>query len=250
MMLRGCPSPRTFSVLLALAGMCAGCERIHTRHVELAFAERANASAPDAGSLSGFTCSTNGLGDAGGVPLVRRAVRPLGAGEGSLGLSLAVQAFALDDNPGCRDTKLYNYCGLGQGGCSLLPDSTFCVELEGEPLPASTVSRSARLHAALAALLTAPEAEGGLSGALYGGAPRDQWVLLRAVGTTEPCSEVLPSGHVFDPARLIGCAFTCPVVLSSWSGKLWLDSSAGGRCEAQVAACAGETFSPIALDVE
>ncbi|MFM2415604.1 MAG: hypothetical protein RL385_327 [Pseudomonadota bacterium] len=228
--------------VLGLAGACSA--GTHVREVELAFAERTNTSAPDAGSLAGFTCLQTEVTDAGATEtLVHRALTPFRGGMRSLALSMVVQAFALDDNPGCRDTALANYCGPGDTRCRLLPDSTFCVALESEPLPLTTTGRTARLHAALSALATAPDA--GLSGALFTDEPPAGWVLLRAVGTTETCERVADERHAFDRAQLVGCAFTCPVVLSSWSGKLWFDSAAAGRCEAQVQACAGTGFSPV-----
>jgi hypothetical protein len=238
---------RGLLVCTLLAGACDGSTRV--REVELAFAERTNTSAPDAGSLAGFTCLQTEVIDAGAAEtLVHRALGPARAGMRSLSLSMVVQAFALEDNPGCRDTALANYCGPDDGRCRLLPGSTFCTPLESEPLPATTTSRAVRLHAALTALITDPDA--GLSGALFTNEPPAGWTLLRAVGTTETCEGVLSAGHAFDPAQLVGCAFTCPVVLSAWSGKLWFDSAAAGRCEAQVQACAGPGFSPVPYEAE
>jgi hypothetical protein len=231
---------------LAVLALLPACQRVEVREVELAFAERVNASAPDAGSLSGFTCSVPDDGGLTATPLIRRALVPEAGGQ-SLRMSLVVQTIDVGDNPGCRDTKVLNYCLREAGACAPVPDSALCVELATEPLP-SAETRTQRLHALLAELVHSPDA--GLSGALYAGAPTDRWVILRAVGSTASCAELAARDYSFPRGSLVGCAFSCPVILSSWSGPLWLDSSATGRCEAQVVDCAGPTFSPLAVDAE
>jgi hypothetical protein len=67
-------------------------------------------------------------------------------------------------------------------------------------------------------------------------------VMLRVVATTETCDAVEPAAGTlpsFVSSQLVGCAYSCPVVLASVQGTLALGLPAlSDQCETVVDACA------------
>jgi hypothetical protein len=131
--------------------------------------------------------------------------------------------------PGCRGEELVKTCKQ-PGACTIAGTTRFCVPLD---LPVALIGQAdqkqliALVHDQLVA-----------QGAITTDAPNGP-VLIRAVATTESCTAITP-GHPFALAQVIGCAYSCPVVLDEISGPVGLSLDVlDEHCEAQVKVCAG-----------
>ena len=134
--------------------------------------------------------------------------------------------------PGCRGEELVQTCAGGKCSIATRSDGTrFCVPMR---IPLGLVGQAdqAQLVALVRDQLTKEP--------VTTDAP-DRPVLIRSVATTEPCptSPTQP----FDLARVIGCAYSCPVVLDDISGPVSLSLDAlDNNCEPEVRVCA--SFPP------
>jgi hypothetical protein len=205
-------------IAAAIALPAAACERGHHVTLELG---------ADRDTLGlGFRCVDDQR-----IPLVARAVSG-----GRLELSLVVDLIDLGDTvPGCRGEEILAACPREQDCPTLVVSADgrrACREISiGPPLddPAVVLAKVADALRGLVVTDDAPE----------------QPVMVRAVATTERCDErlVSPAGGTYpllDPARAVGCAYSCPLQLDTVDGAvaLYLDAL-DERCEPQVRACAG-----------
>jgi hypothetical protein len=192
----------------------AACQRVHEVEIQLG---------PDDGTFTiGFQCRLDN-----GMPLVERAH------VGSVyRFSVVIDLIDLGGElGGCRGEELVRQCS--SGACSVVPraDGTrYCVPVE---LPEALV-RSMNPRAILDAIRPQLAVE-----PITANAP-DRPVLIRAVGTTQPCDELrnVPAAE-HDPARVTGCAYSCPVQLDAADGPISLSLDAlDERCAQEVAVCA------------
>lgn len=191
----------------------AACEDHHT--VTLQFGPN------DHTLTSGFSCR-----DDAGEPLIQRARR--GAG---FTFQIVIDTLDLGATyPGCRGEELIAACA--GGGCRRF--ARYCSSVT---IAAADITSPADILGALHAQLGHPE--------LLAAGPKSP-IVVRAVATQQPCSELEPpDGSLprLDPALAVGCAYSCPVVLDDFRGSLGLAlDTLDDRCGALVAACA--RFAP------
>ena len=189
-------------------GAFAGCEEV--RQVELVFAQ------DNAGSR-GFHCLERS-----GTPILLRAVDGAGA---SVTVNLVVEFVATGETPDCRIAPLLAFCESGD--CRPLTAHRRCLPLDVDDFTNPQQLRDS-FEVALADVtgsLVSPDAPTGP-------------VVVRVVGTAQPCSE-LENGGPLRCDQIVGCARSCPVTLEDHSGELLLDADSLGLCqEFQVNVCA------------
>ncbi len=199
---------------LCLLLLLAFCACVDTRSVSLTFGEAGE-------GLDGFMCK-----DAMGKQLLDRRAPEAKA-------SLIVDFVRLGGVPGCRVSQLISWCAAHDckpipGGRSCLPD----IEL---PTGVSATPRE-ELRGRLR------EAISRLSGAGVTPDAPDEFVLVRVVGTLQSCAEVEGSGDVLpalEPSKLLGCAYSCPVLLDRVDQDVYLGfDTLVGACEQGVRTCA------------
>jgi len=129
--------------------------------------------------------------------------------------------------PGCRGEELLASCDNHK--CTRIGRLCKTVKLPvnlGSSNPAATL---AALHDQLG------------TEKLITDAPDDP-IIVRAAATLQSCAELEPedgSLPALDPARAIGCAYSCPVVLDDLRGSLGMAlDTLDDRCAPQVRACA------------
>jgi hypothetical protein len=181
----------------------------------------------DGEGLDGFLCS-----DSAKLPLLRRLETP----DGGVGpASLVVDFVRLGGVPGCRTGQLVKWCASHD--CRPIEGARACVEVE---LPVSVPGgqREDLRKALLAALKT-------VGATLLTSDAPNEFVLLRVVGSTQRCEELLPSASgaalaAFDAERLVGCAYSCPVLFDRVEQDVYLGfETLVGQCEQGVRICAG-----------
>jgi len=201
----------------ALALVVVGCQQAHVVTLQLG---------PDGDTLTaGFTC----VEDADMTKLL--ASRAL-QGNGTARFSVVVDIVDLGGQlPGCRGEELLAACSPDRCSITPRPDGTrYCQDIT---LDASAITAAGNGN--LTPMLTAIRAQLRVEPVTVD-AP-DAPVVIRAVGTTESCAE-LPAS--FDPDRLLGCAYSCPVQLDDVDGPIALSLDTLTRaCEREVKACAG-----------
>lgn len=200
----------------ALALPAAACEREH--RVQLALGA-------DDGTLGlGFRC----VDDQGAALAARAAVG------NRLEFRVIIDLIGVGDTvPGCRGEEILRACQR-EADCPTLVVSAdgrrACAEVTVNPPLDDPAMVVAQVLAALRGRVITDDAP-------------DRPVMVRAVATTEKCEErlVAPQGGTYpllDPARAIGCAYSCPLQLDTVDAvALYLDAL-DERCEAQVRACA------------
>jgi hypothetical protein len=207
-----------FAVAVAFGLVLGAC--VETRTVSVTFGAEGE-------GLDGFLCS-----DAAKQPLLKRLVEP----DGGVGpTSLVVDFVRLGGVPGCRTGQLVKWCAAHD--CRPIEGARACVEVE---LPVSVPSAQREdLRAALLEALKTVDAT-----RLTSDAP-DEFVLVRVVGSAQRCEALLPpaaSGpalQAFDAARLVGCAYSCPVLLGKVEQDVYLGfETLVGQCEQGVRICA------------
>ena len=189
--------------------LLTGC--VETRSVALTFGEEGE-------GLDGFMCR-----DSGGQLLLSRL-----PGDGKA--SIVIDFVQLGGVPGCRTGQLMKWC-TGHD-CRAIQRTRSCVEVT---LPAPGLPRE-ELRAALLSTLRASGPKDALADA------PDEFVLVRVVGTTQACDEVLPAGDAplpeFDVTKLVGCAYSCPVLFDKVEQDVYLGfETLTAQCEQGVRIC-------------
>jgi hypothetical protein len=167
------------------------------------------------GGPSGFSCAGGN-----GKPLADRATK----GQ----FSIVADLIAVGGGGGleCRTASIQSWCASNP--CPFVPASRTCIPV--------TIEAGARnedggvVQAVVAALGRTVIAQS---------AP-DNYILVRVVATTQPCTELADATGVFDCGGLIGCATSCPFNPTGPSGdqELQLDYTSPAECEQAVYACA------------
>ena len=184
---------------------------VETRSVSITFGS-------DGEGLDGFMCK-----DSSGAFLLSR-LPPDGHA------SLVVDFVRLGGVPGCRTGQLIKWCATHE--CVPIQSTRSCVDVT---LPAPGAPRE-ELRASLLASLRASGAKEALADA------PDEFVIVRVVGTTQACDTLLPVASAelpaFDKSLLVGCAYSCPVLLDKVEQDLYLGfETLTGLCEQGVRTC-------------
>jgi hypothetical protein len=194
------------ALLLLLLSSC-----VETRSVALTFGSEGE-------GLDGFMCK-----DSSDTLLLSR-LPPDGAA------SLVVDFVRLGGVPGCRTGQLVKWCSTHE--CVPIQSTRTCLDVK---LPAPGAPREELRAALLTAMrsLGSPEASAD--------AP-DEFVLVRVVGTTQSCDTLLPAGQdplpAFDKSKLVGCAYSCPVLFDKVEQDVYLGSETlTTSCEQGVRIC-------------
>jgi hypothetical protein len=156
----------------------------------------------------------------------------LGVDAGSVSTSLVFDFVHLGGVPGCRSGQLVSWCASHD--CSILPTTRSCGTVS-LPTNGEQLKRSELRTALLAAMRD--------TGAFQTSAEApDEFVLVRVVGTSQPCSELLAQNGgalpAFDQTRLIGCAYSCPVLFNKVEQDVYLGfETLTENCEQGVRTC-------------
>lgn len=177
-------------VLVTIATLLLACTV--ERQVALTFGETGE-------GLDGFMCK-----EPSGKFLLERAKD----GDGGVRKgSLTIDFVRLGGVPGCRTGQLVKWCATHD--CRPIATTRACVPMS-VPDFAPTIPREDLRAALLTALREAKET------GVLNDAP-DEFVIVRAVGSLEPCGALLPAAGAelpsFDKQQLLGCAYSCPVLL-------------------------------------
>ena len=119
-------------------------------------------------------------------------------------MRFVVDVIPTDSYVRCDPASLLDFCAAHD--CSVLRRTCF-----EEPLEPTAIGTAA--NRAVANALTKLAGKVVLSDAPSG------YSVLRVIATTQPCAEI-KQDTVFDCARLLGCAASCPVDLDGFSGDL------------------------------
>lgn len=171
----------------------------------------------------GFACRERGSSSL----LIERAISA-----GRLELSLIVDFIDLEGElPSCRGEQLAAWC-VSHGGCEVLPlpgGVRYCQRIELDVAGMSSQQILGAAHAELAGRTVIEDAP-------------DVPVLVRAVATTQTCDEVAAAidGAFpdFAPDAVVGCAYSCPVLLDAADRVTLAIDTFDDDCAAQVLACA------------
>ena len=200
-----------YLMLLALLG----CERTHDVSIRLG---------PDDQSVTtGFQCRRDDGTFIGDIALVGDRLK----------FNVVVDFIDLGGGvPGCRGEELVKTCKQ-RGACTLPTTARYCAPLD---LPVALIGQADQKQ-----LIGLVHDQLVADGAITTDAPNGP-LLIRAVATTESCAAITP-GHPFALAQVIGCAYSCPVVLDDIGGPVGLSLDVlDDHCEAQVKVCA--SFPP------
>lgn len=216
---------------IALAPACE-----EHRHVNLLFG-------PDEQTLSrGYKC----LEEDGVLPMARRGF----SANGTLEFQLVIDFIDMGGVPSCRGEEILTWCQDPDHACEplVLPER-YCKTVTLAGFTLGNLRDQLNEASLVPRIYDQIRTEDG--GLIIADAP-DVPVLVRAVATTQPCSELTTpiNGHYppFDTdnsvpmdAKLIGCAFSCPVLLDQVDGDVELGfDSLEPRCEPAVQVCAGD----------
>lgn len=138
--------------------------------------------------------------------------------------SVVVDFLRLGGVPGCRVQELLNWCE--DHPCTPIAEHRVCVDADLAGVPRDVSEALEAIGEQLAGTIVNPDA------------PQEP-VLIRVVAVAQPCSEVPTSGDLnLTCDRLMGCAYTCPVVLGEVDGQVILDLDVvGNDCEQAVEVC-------------
>jgi len=195
--------------------MVLGCERTHDVSIRLG---------PDDKSVTtGFQCRRADDTFIGDIALVGDRLK----------FNVVVDFIDLGGGvPGCRGEELVKTCKQ-PGACTIATTTRYCAPLD---LPVALIGQADQKQ-----LIGLVHDQLVAQGAITTDAPNGP-VLVRAVATTESCAAITP-GHAFTPDQVIGCAYSCPVVLDEIGGPIGLSLDVlDDHCEAQVKVCA--SFPP------
>jgi hypothetical protein len=162
--------------------------------------------------------------------------------DAQLHATVVVDTIRIDGYPRCRATEIYNFCSTRK--CAPIESERRCFDLPTTTVPLSG-DRVQVVQKALEAF--SDYLKEGLKDALVTDQALDEEVIIRLVGTTETCDELEARGSLaFDPTKLLGCSYSCPIVPTAVHGEVLLDLDALTQrlCEPAVRACAADSFSP------
>jgi hypothetical protein len=147
--------------------------------------------------------------------------------------SLVFDFVRLGGVPGCRTGQLVKWCATRE--CKPLRHTRACVPLS---LPTvAPMQKREDLRGQVLSAMKAVRATGVLDDA------PDEFVIVRAVGTLEPCTALTPKPEdvelpAFDKAQLLGCAYSCPVLLDRVEQEVYLGfETLTVQCEQGVRTC-------------
>ncbi len=154
---------------------------------------------------------------------------------GAVSFSLVIDVVALGEVlPGCLPEEILGVC-RGNQGCGV--EARFCAPITvpgpvGKALVTMTESERAGFVSAVSSALRALPP-------LFRDAP-DGPVIARSVISTQSCAQLTTSPPgAFSADRLLGCAYSCPVVLDQLDGDLRLGfATSDESCAPEVKACA------------
>jgi hypothetical protein len=199
------------ALALALLGSCN-----EVRQVRLTFGEEGE-------GLDGFLCRVED-----GDYLLSKAVPPSG---GPVPSSLVIDFVRLGGLPGCRSGQLIRWCA--DHDCAVMPEHRVCL-----PAPLPDITGLARS----AAREQIREALRNLSGSTVASEAPDEFIIVRATATLQPCEELLVSSTAVQPLRqeeLVGCAYSCPALLDAIEGDVYLGfDTLTEQCAQGVRVCA------------
>lgn len=186
------------------------------------------------------TFGANGVGTAAfrcaqdanpGLKLYQRAF----PGGSPIPVSMVVDFIALDGETECRTSLLSSFCEDGR--CTPMSGRRACFDIGALPADIGTLPDGHDVNTRLG-----EELEAALRGRKISGDTPGGLVMVRAVASVQPCSE-LGAGVEPEAESLLGCAHSCPVRLNRESGSLFLgfDTLHAG-CEPFVVACASNVF--------
>lgn len=206
-----------------LLGAC-----VQVREVELTFGDEGE-------GLDGFMCR-----DPSGAPILTR----LQDGAGQMQpAALVLDFIRLGGLPGCRSGQVVSWCV--DHPCAPIAGHRACVSTQFSPV---TGLDRPQLRASIQQTMDA------MKGTLVTGDAPDEFVLVRLVGTAQSCAEVeqRPDGTLppFDEPKLVGCVYSCPVLLDALEGDLFLGfDTLTDLCEQGVRVCAAGDlhWQPIEL---
>lgn len=197
-------------MLLALLAGCAP-----TNVVQLTFGENGE-------GLDGFMCK-----DQNNQSLLKRL-----PGDGAA--SLVFDFIELNGVPGCRTGQLIEWCKTHN--CIPRAETRTCVPVTLEQPAATRAELRAQLKNSMR------QVRGHEASA---DAPND-FVLVRVVGTTESCDAVMnrPTSDPLEPNQLLGCAYSCPVLLDRVETAVFLGFDGFvDNCSQGVLICSAEKLS-------
>jgi hypothetical protein len=178
----------------------------------------------NADGLAGFLCRDTD----GGMMLDR-----LGGDGGLQTASLVTEIVGIENGqPGCRTGQLLEWCDEHE--CKPLAQTRICQTVQ-LPTGLKGVKREDALKLVRDQIRTLRDK------AIVDNAP-DEFVILRMVATAQPCSELAANGNTlpdFDPARLVGCAYSCPTLFDRAESAIYLGfETLTAQCEQGVRICA------------
>ncbi|HVE85386.1 MAG TPA: hypothetical protein VND93_21180 [Myxococcales bacterium] len=203
------------AAVLGLSLLLVTC--VEVRQVRITFGDQGE-------GLDGFMCR-----DTTGTPILSR----LEDGAGQMQpAALVLDFIRLGGLPGCRSGQVMSWCS--DHPCAPIAEHRACISVQFSP--PDGLSR-AELRASI------QDALHSLGGTLLTGDAPDEFVLVRLVGTAQSCAEVERQADgtlpVFDEARLVGCVYSCPVLLDALEGDLFLGfDTLTDLCEQGVRVCA------------
>lgn len=198
---------------LALAGVLLSCEE-RVRTVNVVYGDNRE-------GLTGFLCAQDAAPT---EPLLARAVAPGGT---FYDVSLVVDLIDVGNGiPSCRAQQILSWCA--ERDCHARENGRVVQPLDLTGLsPASPTIIQDTFERV--ALLDGRE--------IFADVPAGKTYILRVVGSIQPESELTAKDAEgryvpFDESRLLGVAYSCPVVLSAASGDLFLGfDTLDDRCE-------------------
>jgi hypothetical protein len=144
-------------------------------------------------------------------------------------LSVVADFFGIEGGvPGCLPTELTAFCE--DHCCRHLNSARVCLTLTlPTPPPVGPVELANWVSNTLQGQTITRDAPGGL-------------VVIRVTVTTQPCGELATGpgpATPLDDQRVVGCAYSCPVVLDAIQGEVLLDLPVlGDQCAPTVRRCA------------
>lgn len=194
--------------------LLAGCAP--TRTVSLTFGESGE-------GLDGFMCRDHD----------DRLLMSRLPGDGAA--SLVFDFIELKGVPGCRTGQLVEWCKTRD--CIPRAETRTCAPITFEqPVADTRAALRAQLRAAMRTVRGHEASDD---------AP-DDFVLVRVVGTTEPCDAVMAraTSVPFDASKLLGCAYSCPVLLDRVETSVFLGFDGFvENCSQGVLICSAEKLS-------
>lgn len=205
---------KRIAMLLALAAALLSCEQ-RVRTVNVVYGDNRE-------GLSGFLCLQDAIVDD-DVPLVARAV----SGGTFNTVNLVVDLIDVGNGiPSCRAQQILSWCA--DYDCHARKGHRVVQELDLTGLNPNSQTIIDQTFERVA-LLDGSE--------IFHDVPDGKTYILRVVGSIQPKAELEATGAggeylPFDESRLLGVAYSCPVVLASASGDLFLGFDAlDNRCE-------------------